>query len=173
MATDPLIKSAILLGDVITASGKEQWLFPTINITCSATVTALRFLAEIEGNGRGMRNKYPQLQVWRPRRESEYTKAYSVSDEPSLVQAHVYGFSGLSWSVQAGDVLGMYQPDLKKSKYTFIFQQNGEISTYRLSNQRNAPRSFTLTNREVHSNLQNYPLVAIETSMYSDIISLT
>lgn len=62
--------------------------------------------------------------------------------------------------VQAGDMLGMFQPDGKKSKYTLIFQEGGGPTNYRM----NAMGSLTTFNVDSNSVNTDYPLVGVETS---------
>ena len=68
----------------------------------------------------------------------------------------------VSWQVQAGDVFGVYQPDLKKSKYNFAMQEGGGELSYMLENERRAPKTFDTSNYD--SDGHPYPLVNLDAS---------
>lgn len=161
MTSSYISQQAVFLGELTNVDSKDQWLFPQLRITCSTTITRVRFVGEHTGDG----NKIPELQIWR--RDSPTSSRYSrihrteggavISTERSNMYA-----TFVSWQVQAGDVFGVYQPDLKKSKYNFAMQEGGGELSYMLENERRAPKTFDTSNYD--SDGHPYPLVNLDAS---------
>ena len=147
---------------------EEQRIFPEIRFTCQTFISSLSFVAEDLGRG-GMRNKNPELQIWRPQGNS-YTKIHSTSGSPLLTfHSNVFTYSNIFWAVQANDVLGVYQPEVRKSRYLFLLQERGGPINYQLTDERDAPDSVELN--DVSSDESDYPLLSIQLSKCSVIFS--
>ena len=135
-------------------------IFPAINFTCTTTVSGWDFVAENRA-GR-MRKLYPELQIWRATSTQQYSRLHRTSTHQwdTTEHSNVFRYSGFSVQVQAGDILGVFQPDGKKSKYTLIFQEGGGPTSYRT----NTMGSLTTFNVDSNSINTDYPLVGVETS---------
>ena len=77
----------------------------------------------------------------------------------TVEQPNLYAIS-VSWQVQTGDVFGVYQPDLKKSRYSFAMQDEGGELSYVMRNQRRARDIFDTSRFDATGH--PYPLVNVE-----------
>ena len=140
---------------------KTQWLFPKLRITCSTTITKIRFVGETLQGG----NRIPELQMWRKESptSTRYSKINRTSRDARMIveRPNLYSMS-VSWQVEPGDVFGVYQPDTKRSRYSFTMQEKGggEELSYALRNRRRAPDRFDASKYDTSSH--PYPLVSIE-----------
>ena len=161
VSTQHISQQAAFLGELADVDSRAQWLFPQIRVTCSTTITKLRFTGEtLQGSNR----KIPELQIWR--RESPTSTRYSkihYTPGNAVVTVewpwpNIYAMS-VSWPVQPGDVFGVYQP--KRSRYRFVVQETGgEELSYMLRNRQRAPDKFDISNYD--SSGHPYPLVSVE-----------
>ena len=139
---------------------KIQWLFPKLRITCSTTITKIRFVGETLQGG----NRIPELQMWRKESptSTRYSKIHHTSRDTGMivVRPNLYSMS-VSWQVEPGDVFGVYQPDTKRSRYSFAMQERGggEELSYALRRRR-APDEFDISKYDTSSH--PYPLVSVE-----------
>ena len=141
---------------------KQQRLFPAINFSCSAAVSGWIFVAE-DKEGRG-RNLYPEIQIWRTANTQQYSLHHTSSQQPTVTESsNVFRYPGISVQVQPGDILGVYQPEGKKSRYTLTYQEHGGPINYRMDT-KDAPTTFSIDGNGVHTDQNDYPLVGVEIS---------
>lgn len=164
MSTDTLREKAVLFGEFTTSTDKTQWVFPQLNFTCPTIITSIRLVAEDTSQGPG-KNKLPTIQIWRPQNvlQTEFSRLHEISTGLSAVRetSNIFSYSQLSWRVTSGDVLGFYQPDLKKSKYSLSFQADSGFVASRIGNQRDSQARFNKLDRGVENIVHDYPLVSV------------
>ena len=158
--TQQISQQAAYLGELIDVDSKTQWLFPKLRITCSTTITKIKFVGETLQGG----NRIPELQMWRKvsPTSNRYSKIHHTSRDAGMiiVRPNLYSMS-VSWQVQPGDVFGVYQPDTKRSRYSFAMQEKGgEELSYTLKNERKAPDKFDISKHDTTGH--PYPLVSVE-----------
>ncbi len=87
----------------------QQRIVPEISFTCGGTVDKWTVAGDWEGDSNLL-----EIQVWRETTDGVYTKVgYSTLDFTSEQNSQIYEHtvSGNSISVQAGDILGIFQPE--------------------------------------------------------------
>lgn len=133
-------------------------------------------MGESRGGGRD-RNRYPELQIWRPEnsRETRYSKIHGMTGAPSSTRyPNVYEYNVFtSVQFQAGDVLGVHQPDDRKSKYDILFQQRGGPRNYYDEREDDSLDSFDLEDDDVEDDESDFPLVGAVTSMWKSDLPRT
>ena len=161
---DMLIEKAASLGENRirgTRRGGQQRLVPGIKFTCSVKLSSWLFVADNSGGG----SEYPALQVWRPQNENEtqYTKIHEITGLPlGTDDTNVYQyFVQPALGVQAGDVLGIYQPSDRMSRYSIIYQERGGPINYRRGGRID---TFNLNEGNVKTDQEDYPLVGVRIS---------
>ena len=163
---DVLTQKAASLGENRRRESQQR-LVPEIKFTCSVTLTSWIFVAEDRGGG----TEYPALQVWRPQSEdgAQYTKIYEIANPPnSTGDRNVYKyFVRPALAVQAGDILGIYQPSKSRSRYSIIYQEGGGPVNYRRDRLNASPDVFDLNQKNVKSDQSDYPLVGVQTSEFN------
>ena len=96
-------------------------VIPNMMIATSGLLTKWTFAAKFKHDGE--EGSWPELQIWRKSSESanQYTKIGETSMEPRPVSGYLnvfeYDLSEHPIEVKAGDVLGVYQPDLEDAQY--------------------------------------------------------
>ena len=159
MTRQSISQSAAFIGELTDAESRDQWLFPQLSVTCSTTITRLRFVGEQLDRG----DKVPELQIWRKdsSSSSRYSKVHHTdgANVINVERSHLYATS-VSWRVQTGDVFGVYQPDIGKSRYNFAMQEVGGEISYLLDNQKRAPGRFDTSRSDDTGN--PYPLISVE-----------
>ena len=143
---------------------QEQAIYPNIQFTCSGSITQWKFVAMRQGDGG--RNRYPELQIWRPQNARNYSKVHSVALSPqNTQQLNVYSID-LSTAVayQTGDVLGIYHPPKDSSVYRIYSIDHSSIENYYLDRQDSSSVHFDVQNSALNRNHADYPLVGVETS---------
>ena len=116
-------------GDVVSAYGNIQGIFPEVNFTCSGTIQSWIFGALEQSNGQLL----PELQIWRPDGgDGSYTKVESISTNSTRITLVEEGQTGLyqyplssPLHFQAGDILGYYQPARMNSQWLLRLEQEG------------------------------------------------
>ena len=159
---DTLVEKAALVGKLVRWE-KKQMIFPAINFTCTTTVSGWNFVAESRA-GRG-RKLYPEVQIWRTTSAQQYSRIHRTSTQwfHTTEHSNVFRYSGFSVQVQAGDILGVFQPDGKKSKYSLTFQEGGGPTNYRM-NTMVSLTTFNVDSSDVNTDQNGYPLVGVEIS---------
>jgi len=111
---DSLRKKAVLIYND-RESLSELRVLPSMNFSCSSTISRWTFVARIRKRNGGGRNQYPRFQLWRPNGTDTYEKVYEyyssrfmTADSSGLTIAEYMQRPPISF--QAGDVLGVYQP---------------------------------------------------------------
>ena len=160
---DTLRNKAVLIGRTITRQ-REQVVVPAIKFTCAGTLSQWIFVAERNTNNG--RNKYPELQIWRPQNSQNiYNKVRSVTISPeSTTQTNVYTHTlSTALQYQAGDVLGIYHPPADTSVYRIYSVEHGGPDNYHKDRQEQSSTQFNIQASGVRVR-KDYPLVGAETS---------
>ena len=166
LAEDALRNKAALIGQTITRN-REQVIIPAIKFTCAGTLTKWRFVAERNTNQ--ARNRYPELQIWRPQSSQHiYDKIHSVTVTPqSTSHTNVYTHTlGTPVQYQAGDVLGIYHPPANSCAYKIYSVEHGGPDNYRKERQEQSSVRFDVQATGVRVR-KDYPLIGAETSQSS------
>lgn len=164
---DTLTEKAAFIGK-IKRRERQQRIIPDVKFTCSGTLQGWMFVAE---NKEG--DEYPELQIWRPMnaQSTRYTKIHGTSEAPVSTQhSNVYQHSGISVHFREGDVLGVFQPEGRRSRYSLSYQESGGPVNYRLDMQNSPLRTFEITGNGVKMD-QSYPIVGLQTSKLNVTIS--
>lgn len=152
-------QQAVYLGELANARSRDQWLFPQLKFTCDTTITQLRFIGE---NLREF-GAISELQVWRKDSpsSSHYSKQHHTSGTAAIttVQSNLFATS-VAWEVREGDVFGVYQPDVWRSRYNFVMQTSGGEASYVLRNQWRAQDRFDTSSYDEVG--YAYPLVNVD-----------
>ena len=122
----------------------EFRLIADVSFTCNGTITSFQLGGTIRGGG--MRDEYPEIQLWRPNTGGTfYTQ--QASREIRLAEGDFSPDGVLRYNLatpiqfQSGDVLGVYQPEERESVVRIYY--NSEASTtYQLSNNPSGSISF-------------------------------
>ncbi len=142
--------------------GFRVWLFPSMNFSCTGTITKWIFQAVDSGSG----TMLPQMQVWREITQTPLAENYvlqsnsGTEDELHNIGGYVYEYVLTSpVAVSEGDVFGVLLPEATDRELLLHFQDFGFLG---------APESF-LTPRtdnflptgggQVAPNFQYLPLV--------------
>ena len=167
-----LRSKAALIGRTVERQ-REQVIIPSVEFTCSGTLTGWRFVAQ-RINGRG-RDSYPELQMWRPQTSSSqvYDIVSSVRVSPqSTSQSNVYTHTlGSPISYQAGDVLGLYHPSADTAAYKILSVENGGPNNYFLQRQDRSSEMFNTQSSGVRVH-RDFPLVGAITSEFRENVCI-
>ena len=162
VSSQVISQQAAHLGELTDVDSKDQWLFPQLNVTCLTTITKIRFVGERFQEG----NRIPELQIWRKTSptSNRYSKVHHTQGAVvTTVQSSLHAIS-VSWQVQSGDVFGVYQSDLRRSRYSFAMQEGGGATSYVMGNQRRARDRFDTSRYDAIGH--SYPLVTVEAGKY-------
>lgn len=167
---DSLRNKAALIGRTVTRQ-REQVIVPEIKFTCSGTLSKWIFVAESISGHR--KNRYPELQVWRPQSTEIYDIVHTIPITPeSTSQTNVYTHTiSTPIQYQAGDVLGIYHPPADASAYKIYSVEHGGPDNYHMGRQENARMQFDLQSSGVGIR-RDYPLVGAETSKSSCTVEI-
>lgn len=154
----------------------QQLLFPNISSPPGVTLTKVTFAARRELDSvSGVRQRqtgnnlqYPELQIWRRGSSNFYHKNMSFggsvapSEVPGVLNLYEYTIDP-AVSLQAGDILGVYQPTESNSVLSLTFIQDFGVPTHVCSNSRTSgdqlPTNCELSNTGSFTSL---PLVTVE-----------
>jgi len=107
-----LRRKAVLIYNDAESQGRLR-ILPSMNFSCSGTVSSLTFIARNRNGG-----QYPRFQLWRLNGPDRYERVYEPSTDSSrFMTADNFGLTIAEYvppapiPFQAGDVLGVYQPD--------------------------------------------------------------
>ena len=97
-----------------------------------------------------------------------YTKVHGMTGYPDPTSnENVYGYT--MWGsvhFQAGDVLGVHQPEGRKSRFNLLFQEGGGPTNYWQIRENEPLDSFAINGNDVRSDQNDFPLVGVETSEF-------
>ena len=159
-----LRNKAALIGRTVLRQ-TEQVIIPDITFVCSGTLSQWRFVAQRNGVG-GRRNRYPELQIWRPQNSRRFSKVYSETLTPQTTDysnVYIHTLSN-TFTYQAGDVFGIHYPPSDVSVFRLYSIQSGGPTNYRIERRTSLTTEFNLDTSTVKTDLKDYPLVGIETS---------
>jgi len=113
-------KAVLIYGDAESLS--QLRVLPSMNFSCNGTISRWTFVA-LRQNG----NQYPRFQLWRPNGPDRYERVYesipagsrfTTTDNSGLTIAEYMPPAPIPF--QAGDVLGVYQPDSNVRRLSVI-----------------------------------------------------
>ena len=165
---DSLRKKAVLIYSD-RESLSELRVLPSMNFSCSGTISSWTFVVRIQKRNGGGRNQYPRFQLWRPNGTDTYEKVYEyyssrfmTADSSGLTIAEYMQRPPISF--QAGDVLGVYQPGNDRNSRLSVIHVSvptgfGHVNFVRKTD----VAVFDTTASEVSAS-NNFPLVAVNAS---------
>lgn len=157
---DTMYSKASLIHE-LTERSAEQMLFTGIRFSCPGAITKWTFLARETEDG----ESYPELQVWRSddgetvyRRKNSSTAANGQLRSPWIYELLIQP----PLTFEAGDILGVYQPNATNSKLVSQYQEGGgRGKTLRLVT--SGPVDVVNTeDLDILDNLRLHPLLALE-----------
>jgi len=120
-ATREAVEAAAI--NTLVIRDKQQHIIPNINFTCDGAIT--KWIVDGEWNDGGMRDWYPDLQIWRSTGTNMFTKVGNttlrVEGGSDTVTYYEYNLT-TPLNFQAGDVFGIFQPDKGKNRLRMNFQ---------------------------------------------------
>ena len=146
---------------------EQQHIIPSMYFTTDGLLHALLFAASIVDLSD---SDYPELQIWRRMDETDtYNRVYSTSSTavPALTRyLNVYQYIvDPPFSIQSGDVLGIYQPQMGPSRFALAYvEERGHIN-YIFAGER--LESLNLSNTDESPFLS--PLVTVEFGKQCDV----
>ena len=147
---------------------RQQRIIPRINFTCDGAIT--KWIVTGRWNDGGMRDWYPDLQIWRSTGTNMFTKVGNttlrVEGGSDSVTYYEYNLT-IPLNFQAGDVLGIFQQDRGRSRLRVYFLSGvGPRNYYETLTSNNIvePPSDMFTLGAEYEN--DLPLVAVEISKY-------
>ena len=161
------------LNEILVALGvenrdRQQRIIPDINFTCDGAIT--KWIVVGRWDDGGMRDWYPDLQIWRSTGTNMFTKVGNttlrVEDGSDSVTYYEYNLT-TPLNFQAGDVLGIFQPDMGRNLLGVNFLPGvGPRNYYETlaSNDIVEPPSDMFTLGVEYDN--DLPLVAVEISEF-------
>ena len=153
----------------ITNRDRQQRVIPYINFTCDGAITKWIVLGRWDSGG--MHRWYPDLQIWRMTGMNTFTKVGNTTlrIENGNDDVTYYEYSPpTSLSFQAGDVLGIFQPDGGRNRLRLYFQSGAGPQNYYETLDRSdivEPPSNMFTLGTMSEN--DLPLISVETSEYA------
>jgi len=143
---------------------RQQRIIPHINFTCDGAIT--KWIVAGRWDDGGMHDWYPDLQIWRSAGTNMFTKVGNttlrVEGGSDSVSYYEYNVT-TPLNFQAGDVLGIFQPDRGRNRLRMYFLSVGPQNYYeRLDNDIVEPPSDMFALGTVFQN--DLPLVAVEIS---------
>jgi len=148
--------------DTLVNRDKQQRIIPNINFTCDGAIT--KWIVLGRWNASGSQSLYPDLQIWRSSGDNMFTKigntTLRVEGGSDTVTYYEYNLT-TPLNFQAGDVLGIFQPDKGKNRLRMNFQSSvGPRNYYEtLDNDIVEPPSDMFTLGAVFQN--DFPLEAV------------
>jgi hypothetical protein len=135
---------------------KKQFLFVYNWFNCSGNITEITFAAL--WNGR--KSLQPEFQIWRPSSATLYTKITGSSPTISNSQTNsIYTYTlNPPMAFEQYDVLGLYQPDKKKSSLLFYLYEDTQFYHYF---SKKATSSLSSINTDEFDRKDEYPMVSV------------
>ena len=152
-------------GDRASLATRQQ-ITPDINFTCDGLITKWIIGAGWLKNG----NSYPELQVWRKVGNNVYHKINgTVIDITTQSSTRIYEYNNFSpIPVLAGDILGMFQPDIDISQLgLWAERDNGPLTYYFPSDDTATESPYNFIDVQAVFSLSSqiyHPLVTVEMS---------
>ncbi len=150
----------------------QQRIVPEISFTCGGTVDKWTVAGDWEGDSNLL-----EIQVWREATDGVYTKVgYSSLDFASEQNSQIYEHtvSGNSITVQAGDILGIFQPE--SSQLELYYANTYGPTNYYIDTSNDRKRRATTApsgdfdiNGDSVSTANNMPLVTVEVSKFISV----
>lgn len=117
----------------------EQRVFPGLNFACNTTVTKWMIGAQLRQISSTEETRHPQIQIWRRRspQSVEYDLVYycniTASGLVPSANLNVYEYSPSPpfGTLQDGDTLGLYQPELEHSEVVVFYRFDGGPVSYK------------------------------------------
>ena len=163
-------KAVLIYSDRETNDDERLRVLPSMKFSCSGTISSWTFLA-LRQNG----DQYPRLQLWRPDGTDRYDRVYqSSTDSSRFTTADDSGLTIAEYvppapiPFQAGDVLGVYQPDSDDRRLSVIHVS--VPSGFGRVNYVGETDVVEFSTAEV-SAFNDFPLVAVNTSKNRMFIS--
>ena len=113
-----------LLGNIGTLvfANNLQVIYPEVGFTCSGNIQSWVFGAQWVGQS----SLFTELQIWRPTGNGVYTKVGHTTINTARSDSKLYEYPlSPPLAIQAGDVLGVYQPQRSLSQLSLLFAQDG------------------------------------------------
>ena len=145
---------------------EQQRIIPHINFTCDGAIT--KWIVDGRWDNSGTHDWYPDLQIWRRNGTNTFTKVGNTTlrIETGRNNLTYYEYSPPTpLSFQAGDVLGIFQPDMEMNRLRLYFQSGvGPQNYYETLDSSNTvePPSDVFALGTVFQN--DLPLISVETS---------
>ena len=165
---DTLRRKAVLLY-VNAQRLQQQRIFPSMNFSCSGTISKWTFVAR--SRTAGGRDQYPLLQLWRPDGTGRYKRVYESSNSGGVFTMADSGTSRFTVGdyipnspvhFEAGSIFGVYQASGGDSRlrvrYAVVPGGYGYRNHYTESD-----TSLEVFNTVESQNGNDYPLVAVNT----------
>lgn len=143
----------------------RHMIFPHITFTCSGEV--VQWIVAGKWNN-GNRQKYPELQIWRPSGGAAYVKMNSTAlspDERENDDVYEYRVEP-PLPFQPGDVLGVWQPHRADSRLQVRYDNAGDSVYYYTTGATGNSNSFDTTANGVATET-DVPLVTVEIGKFS------
>jgi len=146
---------------------QQQRIIPSINFTCSGSITKWIVAAKWESGGG--HTYFPELQIWRAGSLFYYKVGSSTFSATSENQSNVYEHIPSSpLPFREGDFLGIFQPDRDTSRLrAYYIDKIGPPNYYYDPDSDNPPLGVFLFPSSSTSNQDDQPLVAVEISKLS------
>ena len=145
---------------------EQQRIIPHINFTCDGAIT--KWIVDGRWDSGGMHDWYPDLQIWRRNATNTFTKVGNTTLRIETGRSNLtyYEYSPPTpLSFQAGDVLGIFQPDGGRNRLRLYFQSGVGPQNYYKTLDNNdivEPPSDMFTLGTIFQN--DLPLISVETS---------
>ncbi len=115
-------------GNGLRLREKQQSLFVHQEFNCSGKLTGWKFAAKWENDDK---SQFPELQVWRlvDGSTTSYSKVLSVTATTiarSINSVYTYDLGDSAFDIHRGDVLGVFQPEKRKSRLIVYLQESEE-----------------------------------------------
>ena len=169
-----LRREAVLLYDSINEEAQQQRILPSMNFSCSGTISKWTFVARSQ-TGAGPHNQYPLFQLWRPNGTGIYRRVYESSITSTLSDQSDFPVKGYIPNdpvpFEAGYILGVYQPQQSRRRLSVV-HVDVDLSEDGYKNyHRNNVMSLEEFNTGSATAANDYPLVAVNTSEYQKTLS--
>ena len=139
----------------------EQAVFPELSFNCSGFLTHWIFTASYREGKK--RTQFPELHVWRPGPVNTYMLVHTTRvnfNEPAFDQFYNISLLHNPLLVQAGDVLGIFQPEEKTSLYSILYSNSRtETNVYLQESSSRLNILHTNDGNRVYSERSNIPSV--------------